>query len=104
YRVPPGFISNNINIGANPLERPTARAGTTGTGKGTQETTGGQQLVTRQTALDFLKDQGVLFPPGASANFLPQSSRLIVRNTEENLELVDALVEQANMAGRKQVR
>ena len=57
----------------------------------------------RQTALDFLKDQGVPFPPGASANFLPQSSRLIVRNTEENLELVDALVEQANVAGPKQV-
>ena len=60
-------------------------------------------MVNRQTALDFLKDQGVPFPPGASANFLPQSSRLIVRNTEENLELVDALVEQANVAGPKQV-
>ena len=28
---------------------------------------------------------------------------MIVRNTEENLELVDALVEQANVAGPKQV-
>ena len=43
------------------------------------------------------------FPPGASAHFLPQSSRLIVRNTIDNLELVDALVEQANVAGPKQV-
>ena len=43
------------------------------------------------------------FPQGASANFLPQSSRLIVRNTEDNLELVDALVEQANVSGPKQV-
>ena len=43
------------------------------------------------------------FPAGASANFLPQSSRLIVRNTEENLELVDALVEQASVVGPKQV-
>jgi general secretion pathway protein D len=103
YRVPPGFIGSSVNVGANALERPTARTGQTGTGKDTQETTGGQQLVNRQTALDFLKDQGVPFPPGASANFLPQSSRLIVRNTEENLELVDALVEQANVAGPKQV-
>ena len=104
YRVPPGFISSSVNVGANPLERPAVRAGGGGgTGKDTQETTGGQQLVNRQTALDFLKDQGVPFPPGASANFLPQSSRLIVRNTEENLELVDALVEQANVAGPKQV-
>ena len=104
YRVPPGFISSSVNIGANPLDRPASegRAGGGG-GRDTQETTGGQQLVNRQTALDFLKDQGVPFPPGASANFLPQSSRLIVRNTEENLELVDALVEQANVSGPKQV-
>ena len=101
YRVPPGFIGSSVNIGANPLDRPARAVG--GTGKDTQETTGGQQLVNRQTALDFLKDQGVPFPQGASANFLPQSSRLIVRNTEENLELVDALVEQANVAGPKQV-
>ncbi len=102
YRVPPGFIGSSVNIGSNPLDRP-ARPGQGGGGKDTQETTGGQQLVNRQTALDFLKDQGVPFPTGASANFLPQSSRLIVRNTEENLELVDALVEQANVSGPKQV-
>ncbi|HEY1583386.1 MAG TPA: type II and III secretion system protein, partial [Chthoniobacterales bacterium] len=101
YRVPPGFIGSTVNIGANALDRPATR--TQGGGKDTQETTGGQQLVNRQTALEFLKDQGVPFPTGASANFLPQSSRLIVRNTEENLELVDALVEQANVAGPKQV-
>ncbi|MBA3963761.1 MAG: type II and III secretion system protein, partial [Chthoniobacterales bacterium] len=102
YRVPPGFISSSVNIGASALSEP-ARTGAGGTGKDTQETTGGQQLVNRQTASDFLKSQGVPFPAGASANFLPQSSRLIVRNTEENLELVDALVEQANVAGPKQV-
>ncbi|HEY1769221.1 MAG TPA: Amuc_1098 family type IV pilus outer membrane protein [Chthoniobacterales bacterium] len=105
YRVPPGFISSSVNVGESALNQPAARSGGAqgGTGKDTQESTGGQQLVNRQTALDFLKDQGVPFPPGASANFLPQSSRLIVRNTEENLELVDALVEQANVAGPKQV-
>ncbi|MBA3607376.1 MAG: type II and III secretion system protein [Chthoniobacterales bacterium] len=103
YRVPPGFISSTVNVGANSLNQGPTRVGATGTGRDTQESTGGQQLVNRQTALDFLKDQGVPFPAGTSANFLPQSSRLIVRNTEENLELVDALVEQANVAGPKQV-
>ncbi len=103
YRVPPGFISSSVNVGANSLAQPAAAAGRGGTAKDTQESTGGQQLVNRQTALDFLKGQGVPFPNGASANFLPQSSRLIVRNTEENLELVDALVEQANVTGPKQV-
>ena len=103
YRVPPGFITSSITTGANPLDQAARTTQGTAGGKDTQETTGGRQLVNRQTALDFLKDQGVPFPQGASANFLPQSSRLIVRNTEENLELVDALVEQANVSGPKQV-
>jgi general secretion pathway protein D len=34
---------------------------------------------------------------------LPQSSRLVVRNTPDQLELVDAIVEQASVAGPKQV-
>lgn len=40
-----------------------------------------------------LESQGVVFPTGAAAQFLPQSNRLIVRNTQENLDLTDALVE-----------
>src|SRR5207302_1030695 len=105
YRVPPGFISSTVNVGASALNRPATRvgAGATGTGKDTQESTGGQLLVNREGAREFLESQGVPFPPGASAHFLPQSSRLIVRNTVDNLELVDALVEQANVAGPKQV-
>jgi general secretion pathway protein D len=103
YRVPPGFIGSTVNVGASSLNQPTAAAGPTGTAKDTQESTGGRQLVNRETAKDFLQAQGVPFPPGASANFLPQSSRLIVRNTQDNLELVDALVEQANVSGPRQV-
>lgn len=108
YRVPPGFISTSVNIGtsafaAQNLPPATGAAAPTGTGKDTQEATGGRQLVNREGAKEFLESQGVQFPPGASAHFLPESSRLIVRNTEDNLELVDALVEQANVSGPKQV-
>jgi general secretion pathway protein D len=104
YRVPPGFISSSVNVGASSLNAPArSAAGGGGTGKDTQETTGGRLLVNREGAREFLESQGVPFPPGASANFLPQSSRLIVRNTQDNLELVDALVEQANVSGPKQV-
>jgi type II secretory pathway component GspD/PulD (secretin)/tetratricopeptide (TPR) repeat protein len=107
YRVPPGFISSSVNVGLSALSQGAYKiaAGTTptGTGKDTQESTGGQLLVNREGAREFLESQGVPFPPGASAHFLPQSSRLIVRNTIDNLELVDALVEQANVAGPKQV-
>ena len=103
YRVPPGFISTTVNVGASSLNAPARTAGGGGTAKDTQESTGGHQLVNREGAREFLESQGVPFPPGASANFLPQSSRLIVRNTQDNLELVDALVEQANVSGPKQV-
>ena len=103
YRVPPGFISTTVNVGASALNAPARTAGGGGTAKDTQESTGGHQLVNREGAKEFLESQGVPFPPGASANFLPQSSRLIVRNTQDNLELVDALVEQANVSGPKQV-
>lgn len=105
YRVPPGFISSTVNISPTALNRPATKvgAGPTGTGKDTEESTGGQLLVNREGAREFLESQGVPFPQGASAHFLPQSSRLIVRNTIDNLELVDALVEQANVAGPKQV-
>ena len=76
----------------------------TGTAKDTQESTGGRLLVNREGAKEFLENQGVDFTvPGSSANFLPQTSRLIVRNTADNLELVDAIVEQANISGPKQV-
>ncbi|PYK44061.1 MAG: type II and III secretion system protein, partial [Verrucomicrobia bacterium] len=107
YRVPPGFITTNVNVGVSALSQGAYKTATgaapAGTGKDTQESTGGQLLVNREGAREFLESQGVPFPPGASAHFLPQSSRLIVRNTIDNLELVDALVEQANVAGPKQV-
>ena len=111
YRVPPGFISTSVNIGTSALSQgayktgaaPGPAPGVTGTGKDTEESTGGHQLVNREGAKEFLESQGVPFPPGASAHFLPQSSRLIVRNTVDSLELVDAIVVQASVSGPKQV-
>ncbi|MDF1824939.1 MAG: M56 family metallopeptidase [Verrucomicrobiales bacterium] len=45
------------------------------------------------TALDILKNAGVTFPPGASAIFSSETSHLIVRNTRDQLELVEAYVD-----------
>lgn len=109
YRVPPGFISGSLNVSGSALNQlPTKSSQSappiTGTAKDTQESTGGRLLVNREGAKEFLENQGVDFRvPGSSANFLPQSSRLIVRNTADNLEMVDAIVEQANISGPKQV-
>lgn len=84
YRVPPGFITS----------MPSGSASSASGGE-----TGGRT----SAAKDFLESQGVQFPAGASANFLPSSSRLIVRNTQENLDLVDALVESATGAVPSQI-
>ena len=39
----------------------------------------------------------------ASATFWPHTGVLIVRNTQDNLDMVDALVDQANASQPKQV-
>src|SRR5260370_138846 len=69
YRVPPDFISTTLG-GTSLLQRgayktatSTAPAGPTGTGKDTQESTGGQHLVNREGPREFLEGQRVAFPP-----------------------------------------
>jgi general secretion pathway protein D len=84
-----------------------------------QELFNDRQLVGRADAKTFLQSMGVAFPtypegcsPGdksrpctdaASATFFPHSGALVVRNTADNLDMIDALVEQANASGPKQV-
>src|SRR5205823_6064102 len=53
----------------------------------------GASLGKRKNARDFLESQGITFPPGSSAYYLPSNSRLIVRNTQQALDLIDILVE-----------
>ena len=65
--------------------------------------TNDRQLVGRADAKTMLQSMGVSFPGGASATFWPHSGTLIVRNTQDNLDMVDALVDQANASAPKQV-
>ena len=91
YKVPPSFLTNAPSAsGPTGLNAPAARAGG-GNAAGT-----GPQLAVRLGAKDVLIAAGVEFPPGASANYIASSSRLIVRNTEANLDLVDQVVEALN--------
>jgi general secretion pathway protein D len=85
YRVPPGFITAAPMTGGGAAEAP------------------GAGVAAQSSAKIYLESQGVQFPAGASANFLPSSSRLIVRNTQENLDLVDALVESSSETVTSQV-
>ena len=78
YYVPPGFIeSASPNPGANGV------------------TKGAAGITARAKAKDFLASQGISFPEGASAHHLPSSGKLIVRNTQANLDLMDTLVDAA---------
>lgn len=52
-----------------------------------------KKLKGMKNATDFLKQQGIPFPTGAFANYVSSGSKLIVRNTQGALDLVDTLVE-----------
>ena len=79
YKVPPGFI-DTLPASSAPV--------ISGMAAGSQPSVTG-----RSGAREFLVNQGVEFPEGASANYIATSSHLIVKNTQLNLDLVDALVE-----------
>jgi general secretion pathway protein D len=74
-----------------------------GTASTRQSLVNDRQLVGRADAKTMLESMGVQFPPGASATFWPHTGVLIVRNTQDNLDMVDALVDQANASQPKQV-
>ena len=55
--------------------------------------------------MDYLKnaDGVAIFPDGASAEFIPSNSKLVVRNTEEQMDLVDRIVDALNATTPTQV-
>lgn len=46
-----------------------------------------------RTAIDILKSAGISFPNGASATYNRNTSKLIVRNTEDQMKLVEAFID-----------
>lgn len=80
YKVPPGFISS-------------AAASSSSSASSTTPTPGLPQTTGKAGAKEFLESQGVTFPAGASATYLASSSKLLVKNTQANLDLIDSLVE-----------
>ena len=92
YKVPPSFIT------ALPAGSGNAPAPVPGVAPGSQSA-----VTARSGAREFLEANGVTFPPGASANYISSSSRLIVKNSQSNLDLVDNLVENSMTAPPSQV-
>lgn len=82
YKVPPGFIYS-----APADSSPSSPGATRASG-------GGDTTVGKTSAKDILIAQGVTFDtPGSSATYLASSSKLLVKNTQANLDLVDSLLE-----------
>jgi general secretion pathway protein D len=85
YKVPPNFINaggagaGDAGGAADPFADVAGGAATT--------------LQKKLTAEEFLKMNGVSFAPGASARFVSATSSLLVRNTQDQLDLVEAMIE-----------
>jgi general secretion pathway protein D len=97
YRVPPNFIQNAPLGGADPA----AGAAPANPFAAAPAAPGG--AMRRLGAKEFLESQGVQFPDGASASFNTSSGLLTVRNTVQNMALVDTLVDQALSISPRQV-
>ena len=95
-----GIVGGTASAGQSAVRQNPGGAGTATT---RQTLFNDRQLVGRADARTMLETMGVAFPPGANATFWPHSGTLIVRNTQDNLDFVDALVDQANVSQPKQV-
>lgn len=94
YTLPPGaFIAQGNSAGSTTpaAAAPAGGGATPGAGLGTSSAT----TANRVPAKDALTGWGVQFPPGAIANFFSNGT-LIVKNTQEQLDLIDELVEVMN--------
>jgi general secretion pathway protein D len=96
YKVAPGFIQNMPDVGGGAFAPPGGGVSTTAPGSMSS-------VAERSGARQFLESQGVTFPDGSSATFLAASSKLIVKNTQGNLDIIDALVETTGTAPPTQV-
>jgi len=65
---------------------------------------GGSALRPRKTMKEALEDNGVKFPPDATAQFFPGNSTLLVKNTPTNLDLVEQIVLSSTTDAPKQVK
>ncbi|WP_395752082.1 Amuc_1098 family type IV pilus outer membrane protein [Prosthecobacter sp.] len=100
YRVPPDFLSGQGGDappagGAAAPQDPFAPAGGAGGGGG--------GLIARRNARQILEGAGIQFPEGSSASYNAATSQLVVRNTQPNLDLVEAYVESITKLAPKMV-
>jgi general secretion pathway protein D len=90
FTVPPDFIRSNVDLSG------ASAGGGTDPFAATGNAAAAPALkIVRVSAMDFLKQNGIQFADDTSATFNTASSTLVVRNTQANLDLVQALVDTA---------
>jgi len=95
YKVPPTFI---------PKKAITPAAGqNTGFGAAVATDANTPRIGSSQSAQEYLSSLGVQFPEGASAQYIPAGSKLVVRNTQDNIDFIDELVDATIGAAPTQV-
>lgn len=77
--------------------------GATGSGGGGDDPFGEESRVQVVSEQEYLQNQGVTFPDGANAQYLPLANKLIVYNTRSNLDLIASLVNASALDSPKQV-
>jgi general secretion pathway protein D len=85
YKVPPSFIPQKLSDTNSSIPMPGAAP----------SSENAPRVASKYNAKDYLQLQGVQFPDGASANYIPMGSKLVVRNTRDNIDLIDGLVDAA---------
>lgn len=77
FRIPAGFITADVSTGS------------TATGSSARVSSGAR--IETSGVKEALESKGVTFPPGATANLIGPTT-LLVKNTRDNLELIEELV------------
>jgi general secretion pathway protein D len=99
YRVPPDFLTRGTASAAG--GEAAAPADPFAAGDKTAET--GPRLKGKPTAKEVLQSLGVTFTEGAFASFDATSGRLVVKNSYDQLDLVETVVEDMGKTAVKQV-
>lgn len=81
YTVPPGFLSSFSVGGGGPIDPFAA------------PDPDERPILKKMTAREVLENAGISFPPGATAIYNPATSQLIIKNTPDQMELVEAYQE-----------
>ncbi len=88
YRVPPTFFADSDATDADPFSGP-------------DDALEGAALKSRPIAKSILEEKGIAFPPGASAYYDSATGQLVVRNTPDNVELVESFVDGLGVEGEE---